>query len=161
MRNYKCLILPAVAVFLIFSAIWCSKITPTFQFGKATYTNQATEEASSEFLGLVSPVEVKSVKETDDGFVSVKTHLKSFVVAPLKIEVDVINKDENRAIHFKKLGYDVYFYGFETLSVKTGSVCKSGDILGSLVGDELLIKIYKNECRVSLNTLMKLLGVIV
>ncbi len=158
MNKFNKFVLPSVMALLMFSSVWCINCKPLFVFGNMNYSNKQTVETSGEFLDVVAPVEVKEVKETADGYLRVSTNPKSFVVAPLKMEVSLANRDGFRGIHFKKLGYDCYFYGFETISVLPGQECKCGDVLGSLNGDELLIRIYRNDCRVSLKTLMRLLG---
>ena len=136
---------------------WYS-VPPVFGVTGLTYDEGVKSEAVGEFLGLCYPVEVKSINETQDGYIAILTNQKSFVLAPLDLEVDIASKDNMRGIHFKKFGYDCYFLGFENLSIKSGQTIKSGQVLGNLIGDTLFVKVYRNENRVSLKSLRRILG---
>lgn len=118
----------------------------------------AQEVYSEDFLGLVYPCEVKSFEETSDGFIAIHTNSQSFIVAPIKMECEIVEKYGMKGVHFKRFGFDCYFYGFDLFAIKSGAKCKSGDILGSIVGDILYVRVYKNENRVSLKSLSRLLG---
>ena len=160
MKTFRALALPTIMCILSISqylVTWYS-IPPIFDVKGLTYGEGVKSEAVGEFLGLCYPVEVKSINETQDGYIAISTNPKSFVVAPLDIEVDIVSKDNMRGVHFKKLGYDCYFLGFENLSIKSEQAIKSGQILGNLIGDTLFVKVYRNENRVSLKSLRRILG---
>lgn len=123
------------------------------------YSKKMTIDAyADDFLGVVYPCEIKSFEETKDGFIAIHTNPKSFIVAPIKLELTYISKYKMRGVHFKRFGFDCYFYGFEVLVVQNNSKCNAGDVIGSIVDDILYVRVYKNENRVSLKTLTMLLG---
>lgn len=130
-----------------------------FNTKNVSYSESVGQEVySDDFLGIVYPCEIKSFEETSDGFIAIHTNPKSFIVAPLKMECDIVEAYGMKGLHFERFGFDCYFYGFDYFAIKSGAKCRSGDILGSIVGDILYVRVYRNENRVSLKSLSRLLG---
>ncbi len=154
MKGYKEWAIFSVCILMFFSMeIKNITIFKSIDMSGVSYSQSQEVEVTSEFLGVNYPCEILSFYEDDDGYIVIKTHPQSFIVAPLTIECNFVSRDNMRGIHFKKFGFDCYFYGFENIAIRKGVECKSGSILGNLSGDSLYVRVYKNENRVSLKTI--------
>ena len=118
-----------------------------------------TEKVEAQGMKFESPVEVLDIFEDENNYIVVKTYEKSFVKAPLDIIVYIENLESMKGVRFNIFGYECVAMGFETLSIVDGMMVKAGDVIGSLTGDKLYLKVYKNENRVSLKTLRLLFNV--
>lgn len=157
MSGYKRWAIFLVCVLMFFSvAIKNVTIFKNIDMSGVSYSASQEIEVTSEFLGVNYPCEILSFYENEEGYIVIKTNPQSFIVAPLTIVCDYASRDNMRGIHFKKLGFDCYFYGFENIAIVEGVECKSGVVLGSLSGDKLFVRVYKNENRVSLKTISRL-----
>lgn len=157
MSGYKKWSLISVSLLFFVSAVLHTINFTVFEdISSVSYSSRQIVEVSASLWGITYPCEIKSYYEDENGYIILKTNPQTFVVAPISIECDYCFRDKMRGVHFKKYGFDCYFYGFENLAIKNGVNCKTGEILGSLSGDKLFVRVYKNENRVSLKTILGL-----
>ena len=118
-----------------------------------------TKNVEAQGVKFESPVEVLDVFEDENNYIVIRTYEKAFVKSPLDVVVYIENRDGMKGIRFNIFGYECTAVGFETLSIVDEVMVRAGDVIGSLAGDKLYIKVYKNENRVSLKTLRLIFNV--
>lgn len=109
-------------------------------------------------VGFCFPVEIFELYE-ERGLIVVKTREKSFVKCPVKAKVSQYSNYGMQGCWFKILNYSVFMLGFEVVNAGTNSAFKCGQIVGSLDGDKLYLKVFNKDKKVPLSTIRKLLNV--
>ncbi len=109
-------------------------------------------------VGFCFPVNILELYEEKD-FIVARTYEKSFVKCPVKVKLLKYSNYGMNGCWFKISNFSVYMLGFEIVNIDGHSVLDCGDIIGSLSGNKLYLKVYNKDRKVALSTIRKLLNV--
>lgn len=155
--------LASIAVILVFGLSFeLNKLKPVYTshsgYDDNDYFSANIIASSGSSIGFCFPVEIFDLYE-ERGLIVVKTREKSFVKCPVKAKVSCYSNYGMQGCWFKILNYSVFMLGFEVVNAGSGSTFKCGQVVGSLDGDKLYLKVFNKDKKVPLSTIRKLLNV--